>query len=173
MMLPFLASLSEMVRYGQEPLDSDINVRVYDRPEGETGMHVGELAKRTGASIRSLHYYEQMGVLQAMRQENGYRSYPPEAIEQVQRIRGLLHLGFTLADIQLLTPCLKQTEQGTPLCAVAIQRYQQKLAELDERIQMLQELRERVANHLTIISPAQGKEHIDDYRQSCPRNSAS
>jgi hypothetical protein len=25
-------------------------------------MHVGELAKRTGASIRSLHYYEQMGV---------------------------------------------------------------------------------------------------------------
>lgn len=135
-------------------------------------MHVGELAKRTGASIRSLHYYEQMGVLHALRQENGYRNYPPEAVEQVQRIRNLLNLGFSLADIQLLTPCFIQTEQGAPLCAAAIERYQQKLAELDERIQILQELRERVAHHLTVIPPEQGKEHIDDYRQSRPRDLA-
>jgi DNA-binding transcriptional MerR regulator len=143
------------------------------RPEGETVMHVGELAKRTGASIRSLHYYEQMGVLHAQQQENGYRSYGPEAVEQVQRIRTLLHLGFSLADIQLLAPCFLQTEQGAPLCAVAIERYQQKLAELDERIQSLQELRERVAHHLTVISPDQGKEQIDDYRRSRPRDLAS
>ena len=53
------------------------------RPERETAMYVGELAKRTGASIRSLHYYEQMDVPHASRQENGYRSYTPEAIEQL------------------------------------------------------------------------------------------
>src|SRR5215467_1299891 len=82
------------------------------RPEGETAMHVGELAKRTGASIRSHHYYEQMGALHASRQENGYRSIAPVAIEQVQCIRTLLHLGFSLADIQLLAPCFLQTEHG-------------------------------------------------------------
>ena len=135
-------------------------------------MHVGELAKRTGASIRSLHYYEQMGVLRALRQENGYRSYPQEAVEQVQRIRQLLHLGFSLADIQLLAPCFMQTEQGAPLCATAIERYQQKLAELDERIQLLQELRGRVAHHMAVISTDQVKEQIDDYRQPRPRNLA-
>ncbi len=135
-------------------------------------MHVGELAKRTGASIRSLHYYEQMGVLHAQRQKNGYRSYGPEAVEQVQRIRNLLHLGFSLTDIQLLAPCFLQTEQGAPLCAVGIERYQQQLAKLDERIQTLQELRERVAHHLTVISPDQGKEPINDYRQSRPRDLA-
>jgi DNA-binding transcriptional MerR regulator len=136
-------------------------------------MHVGELAKRTGASIRSLHYYEQMSVLQAQRQANGYRSYGPEAVEQVQRIRKLLHLGFSLADIRLLAPCFKHQEQGAPLCTVAIERYQQKLAELDEQIQILQELRERVAHHLTIISNDQVKEGIDDYRRSRTRNIAS
>ncbi len=136
-------------------------------------MHVGELAKRTGASIRSLRYYEQMGVLHALRQENGYRSYPQEAVEQVQRIRQLLHLGFSLTDIQLLAPCAMQTEQGAPLCADAIERYQRKLAELDERIQLLQELRERIAHHMTAISPDQGKEQIDDYRRSRPRDLAS
>ncbi|GHO47682.1 MerR family transcriptional regulator [Ktedonospora formicarum] len=135
-------------------------------------MHVGELAKRTGASVRSLHYYEQMGVLHAQRQGNGYRSYGPEAIEQVQRIRNLLHLGFSLTDIQLLVPCFLQTEQGAPLCAVSIQRYQQKLAELDEHIQTLQELRERIAHHLTVMSPDQEKESINDYRQSRSRDLA-
>lgn len=135
-------------------------------------MHVGELAKRTGASVRSLHYYEQMGVLHASRQENGYRSYCPEAVEQVRRIRKLLHLGFSLTDIQLLAPCFRQNEQGAPLCAVAIERYEQKLAELDEHIQTLQELRERVAHHLTVISTDQVKEYIDDYRQSRPRDFA-
>jgi DNA-binding transcriptional MerR regulator len=127
-------------------------------PEGETDMHVGELAKRTGASIRSLYYYEQKGVLHASRQENGYRSYGPEAIEQVQRIRNLLHLGFSLNDIRLLVPCFMQKEQGAPLCAVAIERYEQKLAELDECIQMMQEMRERVAHHLKVISTEQVKE---------------
>lgn len=135
-------------------------------------MYVGELAKRTGASIRSLHYYEQMGVLQAERLENGYRSYGPEAIEQVQRIRRLLHLGFSLTDIQLLAPCFRQNEQGAPLCAVAIERYEQKLAELDEHIQLLQELRERVAHHLTVISLDRVKENRDDHRQSRPRDLA-
>ena len=135
-------------------------------------MYVGELAKRTGASIRSLHYYEQMGVLHAERLENGYRSYSPDAPQQVQRIRHLLYLGFSLADIQLLAPCFMHNEQGAPLCAVAIKRYEQKLAELDERIQLLQDLRERVAHHLTVISTDQVKESIDDYRQSRPRHLA-
>jgi len=135
-------------------------------------MHVGELAKRTGASIRSLHYYEEMGVLHASRQENGYRSYDPEATQQVQRIRRLLHLGFSLTDIQLLAPCFMQNEQGAPLCAVAIERYEQKLAELDERIQMLQELRERVAHHLMVISLDRVKENMDDHRQPRPRDLA-
>ncbi len=135
-------------------------------------MHVGELAKHTGASVRSLHYYEQMGVLHAQRQGNGYRSYGPESVEQVQRIRHLLHLGFSLTDIQLLIPCLLQTEQGAPLCAVSAERYQQKLAELDERIQALQELRERVAHHLAVMTPDQEKESINDYRQSRARDLA-
>jgi DNA-binding transcriptional MerR regulator len=99
-----------------------------------------------------------MGVLRAQRQDNGYRSYGPEAVEQVQRIRKLLRLGFSLADIRLLAPCLMQEEQGAPLCEVAITRYQQKLAELDEHIQLLQQLRERVAHHLTVISTDQVKE---------------
>ena len=38
-------------------------------------MKIGELAARTGVSIRSLRYYEQQGLLMPVRNENGYREY--------------------------------------------------------------------------------------------------
>ena len=111
-------------------------------------MQVGELAKQTGASIRSLHYYEQMGVLQAHRQSNGYREFDEQAVERVRHIRRLLALGLSLEDIKLLTPCFERNEAGMPLCSAAITRYRHKLEEIDTQIHELQELRERIQRHL-------------------------
>src|SRR5690349_11261136 len=123
-------------------------------------MQVGELAKQTGASIRSLHYYEQMGVLKAHRQPNGYRAYDEQAVEQVQRIRRLLTLGLSLEDIKLLAPCFERNEAGAPLCSAAVARYQHKLAEIDEHIQQLQVLRERIEQYLEMAQPQVKEEGI-------------
>jgi Predicted transcriptional regulators len=125
-------------------------------------MHVGDLAKRTGASIRSLHYYEQMGVLHATRQENGYRSYDQSAIEQVRRVRLLLALGFSLSDIRLLAPCLAQQETGATLCNAAIIHYQQKITDIDQRIRLLQELRAGIEQRLQTAQVSQIKENFHD-----------
>ncbi len=123
-------------------------------------MRVGELAKRTGASIRSLHYYEQMGVLQANRRSNGYREFDKLAVERVQRIRKLLALGFSLEDIKLLTPCFEKNEAGAPLCSAAVARYQHKLEVIDEQISELQDLRERIKRHLQTTLPQNGEEGV-------------
>lgn len=123
-------------------------------------MQVGELAKRTGASIRSLHYYEQTGVLEAHRQPNGYREYDEQAVEQVRRIRRLLALGLSLEDIKLLAPCFERNEAGAPLCSAAVGRYQHKLAEIDEHIRELQGLRERIEQYLETAQPQAKKEEI-------------
>lgn len=125
-------------------------------------MHVGELAKRTGASIRSLHYYEQMSVLHATRQENGYRTYDQSAIEQVGRIRLLLALGFSLSDIRLIAPCLAQQETGATLCNTAITHYQQKITEIDQRIKLLQELRTGIEQRLQAAQVSQITENPHD-----------
>ena len=125
-------------------------------------MHVGELAKQTGASIRSLHYYEQMGVLHASRQENGYRCYDLSAIAQVRRVRSLLSLGFSLEDIHLMAPCLAQQETGVSLCPPALARYQQKIDEIEERIRLLQELRAGIVLRLQAALASQIKENPHD-----------
>lgn len=38
-------------------------------------MRIGELARRTGVSVRALRYYEEQGLLVPARAANGYREY--------------------------------------------------------------------------------------------------
>jgi DNA-binding transcriptional MerR regulator len=111
-------------------------------------MQVGELASQTGASIRSLRYYEQEGLLPAHRRANGYREFEPAAREQVQRIRALLAIDLTLAEVRRLAPCLKDQRSEIPLCQAALEAYQRQLATLDERIHPLQEIRQRIMDYL-------------------------
>jgi len=67
-------------------------------------MKVGELAKRAAVSVRTLHYYEEIGLLKPDRTESGHRCYPQSAIQALQQIRSLQQLGFSLSEItRLLT----------------------------------------------------------------------
>ncbi len=64
-------------------------------------MKVGELAKRTGVSVRTLHYYDEIGLLSPLRRsEASYRLYAAEDIVRLQQIKSLRQLGFTLEEIR-------------------------------------------------------------------------
>jgi MerR family transcriptional regulator, thiopeptide resistance regulator len=58
---------------------------------------VGELAKRTGVSVRALHHYDAIGLLSpSLRSESGYRLYTEADVMRLQQIRSLRSLGFSL-----------------------------------------------------------------------------
>jgi DNA-binding transcriptional MerR regulator len=58
---------------------------------------VGELAKRTGVSVRALHHYDEIGLLSpSHRSESGYRLYTEADVVRLQQIRSLRTLGFSL-----------------------------------------------------------------------------
>jgi DNA-binding transcriptional MerR regulator len=64
------------------------------------GMTVGQLAKRTGVSVRALHHYEAVGLLTpARRTAAGYRLYGDADVLRLQQIRSLRQLGFGLEQI--------------------------------------------------------------------------
>jgi len=78
-----------------------------DRPErsdlaGKQPMRpppwkVGELARRTGVSVRALHHYDEIGLLSpSHRSEAGYRLYAEADVQRLQQIRSLRMLGFSL-----------------------------------------------------------------------------
>ena len=69
---------------------------------------VGELAKRTGVSVRTLHYYEEIGLLSpSQRTEAGHRLYAAGDVVRLQQIKSLRQLGFTLKEIR---DCLYRTD---------------------------------------------------------------
>jgi DNA-binding transcriptional MerR regulator len=62
---------------------------------------VGELAKRAGLTVRTLHHWEEVGLLgPTQRTRSGHRLYGPEAVRRLQRIRSLKALGLGLGQIR-------------------------------------------------------------------------
>lgn len=63
-------------------------------------LTVGELAKRSGLTVRTLHHYDAIGLLvPSLRSAAGYRLYDRANIERLHRIQALRQLGLSLADI--------------------------------------------------------------------------
>ena len=78
---------------------------------------VGKLAKISSISVRTLHWYDEIGLLKPVHcRENGYRYYEAEQLLQLQQILFFRQLGFKLSDIQkMLTD--KDFDRIRALCA--------------------------------------------------------
>lgn len=75
-------------------------------------MRIGELARRTGVSERSLRYYEQQGLLAADRTPGGQRDFPEKAVDRVIRIQELFAAGLHSKKIAQLLPCMRDADGG-------------------------------------------------------------
>jgi DNA-binding transcriptional MerR regulator len=75
-------------------------------------LKIGELAKQTGLSVRTLHYYDEIGLLvPSHRTEADHRLYSDADIMRLQQILSLRQLGFSLKEIQ---DCLENPEYSLP-----------------------------------------------------------
>jgi DNA-binding transcriptional MerR regulator len=97
---------------------------------------VKQLAKLAGVSVRTLHYYDQLGLLKPDRRRNGYRQYGPAAALRLQQILFFRELGFPLAEVReiLARPdfdVLAALTSQKELLAQRAGRLQQLLATVD------------------------------------------
>jgi len=120
---------------------SDTSVRV--KPDRERSLaqggsvRIGELSRRSGASVRSLRHYEQQGLLSATRTSGNYRDYPDTSLDTVHVIRTLLQAGLTTATIGRLLPCIELIGgQATP-CSDLLTELHHERQHLDQQRQAL------------------------------------
>lgn len=111
----------------------------------EHAMRIGELSQATGASPRSLRYYEQKGLLHSSRDARGrgHRRYDGDAVATVTHIRALLAAGLPSALIYELLPCVEgpgpQLQQcAEPVLEQQMHRVQEQIAALSHAQQRLQ-----------------------------------
>ncbi|UQN30165.1 MerR family transcriptional regulator [Brachybacterium kimchii] len=108
--------------------------------EGTGMLRIGELARRTGVSVRSLRYYESRGLLAAERTGGGQRSYQEEAVDRVLLIQQLFAAGLSSGDIAELLPCMRSGRTT----AAMVERLERERARMEDQIEQLHAARDRL-----------------------------
>ncbi|MET4924716.1 MerR family transcriptional regulator [Streptomyces sp. PSRA5] len=108
-------------------------------------MRVGELAARTGVSVRALRYYEEQNLLSAERSPSGQRHYPGSAVDRVRLIQQLYAAGLSSRTIVELMPCVIDG-QATP---ALLERLAAEREQVDRRIVDLMHVRDRLGSVIT------------------------
>jgi DNA-binding transcriptional MerR regulator len=106
-------------------------------------MLIGELARQAAVKPQTVRYYESLGLLSRVeRRASGYRSYDARALEELRFIRKAQSLGFSLDDVRQI---LDVARAGRAPCARVLTIAEQHLADLQQRITQLCELRDDLA----------------------------
>jgi DNA-binding transcriptional MerR regulator len=111
-------------------------------------MRIGELSERTGASARSIRYYEQTGLLTSARLDNGYRDFDDAAVTTVETIRSLLDLGFPTELIERVLPCTGEDGPAGQDCGALMARVAQIRDEMDTKARRLAQTRDALTRFL-------------------------
>jgi DNA-binding transcriptional MerR regulator len=117
-------------------------------------LQVGELARRTGLTVRTLHHYDEIGLLKPSgHTEAGYRLYTAADVERLQQVLSLRSLGFSLEEVR---DCLTRPDFA-PLPVIRLH-----LAKLRGQIDLEQKLCERLEALAARLSAA-GEVSADEF----------
>jgi DNA-binding transcriptional MerR regulator len=117
-------------------------------------MKIGELARRTGLTVRTLHHYDDIGLLKpSLHTDSGHRLYTGSDVARLQQVLSLRQLGFSLDQVR---ECLDRPD-FSPLEVISLH-----VGRLREQVELQRKLCERldaIATHLR----AAGDVSADDF----------
>ena len=113
-------------------------------------MRIGELAARTGVSVRALRYYEEQRLLSPERSPGGQRTYPESAVDQVLMIQHLFTAGLPSRSIEPLMPYVRSREVAPEL----VERLTAERERIDGRIGALVRTRDKLDSIIAVVAAA-------------------
>lgn len=117
-------------------------------------MHIGELAERTGLSLRTIRHYDEIGLLKPSgRTEGGFRLYTGRDLDRLLLIRRMKPLGFSLEEMAELLHIIEARATDEPgddrgEAEAVFQRFvadaRARRQKLQEQLEMADEFLERL-----------------------------
>ncbi|GIP29055.1 hypothetical protein J23TS9_41850 [Paenibacillus sp. J23TS9] len=115
---------------------------------------VGDLAKLTGLTVRTLRYYDQIGLLSPSGQtESGHRLYSESNLSRLHQILSLKELGLSLEEIKSAL----SDGQISPLEIVGLQ-----INQIQEQMKLQQKLLEQL-RHVSKLMQGQAELTVEDF----------
>lgn len=117
-------------------------------------MRIGELARRSGLTDKTIRYYEQVGVLdEPARTSGGYRDYQPDALDRLAFVRAAQAIGLKLGEIREIVGL---RDRGQTPCSHVARLLDRRAMEIDESIAALERMRRelrRLARRARSLDP--------------------
>ena len=114
-------------------------------------MKIGQLARKTGKTVRALHLYEEMGLLKPERSGGGFRLYGSDELARVYWISKLQDMGFKLSQIRGLLDAVEASATAPEAMQGVRELFQSKLRDTREQIQKLLQLERDIAESLSYL----------------------
>ncbi|MDZ4775141.1 MAG: MerR family transcriptional regulator [Planctomycetota bacterium] len=116
-------------------------------------LKIGDFARLAASNLRTLRYYEELGlILPASRSVGGFRYYRETDINRVQMIRDLQGLGLPLEKIRDLISARQSGEARDPFLDRVRHALQEQDRMLAEQTRLIEMQRKKVAQALHKIS---------------------
>lgn len=111
-------------------------------------LKIGEVAISSGLSVKTIRYYEQLGLLvpNVIRSDSQYRLFDPKVMDRLSFIKRAQSLGLALTEIKEI---LAVHDRGILPCNEVKQHLQEKMKLIDQQIQALISLRSELAELLS------------------------
>jgi MerR family copper efflux transcriptional regulator len=133
-------------------------------------LKIGDLARRTGKSVRALHLYEELGLLSpTARSQGGFRLYDDWALTRIRWIELLQDSGFSLHQIQSLLKAWQSTRYGPDAMAEIRQIFEKRLSEARDAITRYQTLERELMGSLEYLSACQTCRPPRTTQEDCPQ----
>lgn len=120
-------------------------------------MNIGEVSKRAGIPPKTIRYYEEIGLIQPLRSENGYRAFQENDLHKLAFIGRARALGFSIEDCRTLLELYGDTTRESAQVKKVAKSH---LAQIDDKIAQLRTMRNTLAH---LIDTCRG-----DHRPDCP-----
>lgn len=114
--------------------------------QAETKL-IGSVAKESGIPIKTIRYYEELGLLKTTgRTEGGFRLFSADVFSRLSFIKRSQSLGLSLSEIREF---LEIHDRGDLPCDQVQAKLKNKLVEVDRQIQQLQILKQELEGLLS------------------------
>jgi MerR family copper efflux transcriptional regulator len=116
-------------------------------------LRIGQLSSRVGKTVRTIHFYEEMGLLQPTeRSKGGFRLYGDEALTRIHWIDRLQQLGFSLTEMSDFLATLNEPETGPLVMKKLSDFYTDKLTEARATIDRYRALESELEDSLAYLA---------------------
>lgn len=120
-------------------------------------MNIGQASERSGLPVKTIRYYEEIGLVRPARSENGYREFLDQDLQRLKFLQRSRSLGFSIEECREL---LSLYEDRNRASADVKEITRAKITEIDRKIAELKSLKKV----LTDLSKA----CHGDNRPDCP-----